>query len=334
MRVFRLTGGATREKIISISAQATASSSTQVFVATASANIVGSLANKSASLARTDGGVFNAQSKDDTLVADTLLSWDDVGPGPGATYKTLTGAYGGTWSKKPNGTNDVYVTWSGATPQEGMPSVGGNPTPDNLSPSTYPFTTTDGKMPMADLSSASPKTQDWKYSVHDRGDGTDLALTCHWIAHFAYENFQEASASLRSGPSGGEYTIDLTNSNPSGSAQINAGSISWSTNFAVNSGGLIPGFVATSKHVGIPAFQARAGQTTAYPWASGTSAQTWDEIWGDGAYGIRKRLKYKAHVGIVKAWNAKGKSEDQTLEYDLDNECVVVEEAIFPIRRL
>lgn len=158
--------------------------------------------NRSASLARADGGPFTLT--DSSYVGHTLLSWngthDDVDydnlpdGGPGSTIQHLNGAVMGPWSTKefinpqtlqPYTAKDLLVNWSGST--QGAISL----TPPN--PLTVDTTQYYGQMPQFDPQSTSPKEETWKYKVKDNQDGSVLDLTWKWIAHYVVENWNGIS---------------------------------------------------------------------------------------------------------------------------------------------
>ena len=116
IRVYRVTSPTFTKTVDGLDAYANVTSSTGMLTnCGVNCGVMGFVANKNASLARTDGGGFNAQSKDDVYQADTLLSWDNSdGVDPGPTSQSLTGTYGGTWTKFNGGSDDNVNVGSGS----------------------------------------------------------------------------------------------------------------------------------------------------------------------------------------------------------------------------
>ena len=319
--LIRLTGGTTREWSKAVSATATINpTASSIQNGAAQIEIIGSVTDKNASLERVGGGDVTIESN--FYTGNTLLSWTNGdGFNPGPNYQTLKGSYGGTWSKKPDGTNNVTVAWSGA-------STGGySPTPSNLTPSNY-APSPGGLMPYADAS-ISPKTQSWNYSVHDNGDGTDVQLVFQWICHYAYESFIPYPPELGGGTSRdaqSEYTIPL-GAGASGSVAIPAGSMPAKTDYEESHPTYISNLPHADKYVGIPAYRARAGRTTPNSWSASTYPVS-ATIAGDYGYGYYRT--WQGHLGNVLAWNAAGVPAIQPFSYFLDNESDLMGQPITP----
>jgi len=284
--------------------------------------------NRSASLARSDGGPFTLL--DGAYTGHTLLSWSgnhdgvdydnlpDGGPGP--TIQHLNGAVAGTWSQKefinpqtlqPYTAKDLLVNWSGST--QGAVSF----TPPN--PLTVDSTQYYGQMPQFDPQGTAPKEETWKYRVKDNQDGSVLDLTWKWIAHYAHENWSPITLGENEqpeynqivGPVVWQHYVSPEQPDAYGYAQV-SGYLLATTLYTGGTPAGIPGFDVHAMHIGIPDIRTVYGKSQTYPYGNPgvpTSFEVhYDSLDGTGTYSIKPVAKAPLIRGTVTVWNKKGES--------------------------
>lgn len=284
--------------------------------------LVVTVTDRSAILARGDGGLVALE--DDTYTANTLLSWSGVHDGvdygalpdggPGITSQTLTGTVSGAWSTKqftnpqtqqPYTTSDLTIGWGGST--TGTLSL----TPPN--PLTVLVTTYQGNMPQFDPTGTTPKEETWTYKIKDNQDGATLDLKWKWVAHFAHENW-EATAPDPERPEydvlegGSIWTQNLSSENPSAYGSVQAGSMSVSTMYEGGTPSGIPGFTIRKHHIGIEHIRSAFGRNVTKYYDAQNVELNYNPIYGAGQYSIRPVAKAPLQRGTITVWNKKGQS--------------------------